>query len=171
MKLCAVADQDLNMRFQSFWLVTLVTREQAQLSVNTKDPELNEWPVSPYTFVGNYYPIGTLQLCLHFTVHREWWVFVARRALRHSCAASCLCSMLIWQSHLVLLSKEDCCWSSGKRLCLLKQEEKWAENWLKTWLWAKSLTQWEYITIWKERIWQRSVSWEKAVPTLIDLIF
>lgn len=71
MKLCAIAEQDLNMHLQSFWLATLVTREQAQLSINTKDPELNEWPVSPYTVVGNYYPISTLQLCLHFTVHRR----------------------------------------------------------------------------------------------------
>lgn len=71
MKLCAIADQDLNMGLQSLWLPTLVTREQTQLSVKTKDPELNEWPVSPYTFVGNYYPIGMLQLCVHFTVHRR----------------------------------------------------------------------------------------------------
>ena len=57
------------MHLQSLWFTTLVTREQAQLSVNTKDAELNEWPVSPCTFVGSYYPIGTLQLCLHFAAH------------------------------------------------------------------------------------------------------
>lgn len=48
-----------------------MTREQAKLSINTKEPELNEWPVSPYIAVGNYYPIGVFQLCLHFTIHRR----------------------------------------------------------------------------------------------------
>lgn len=47
-----------------------MTKEQAPLSVNTKDPELNEWLVPPYTVLGNYCPASTLQLCLHFTVHR-----------------------------------------------------------------------------------------------------
>lgn len=56
------------MCLQSFWPATLVTREQVLLSINTKDPELHEWP---YTVVGNYYPIRTLQLCLRFTVHRS----------------------------------------------------------------------------------------------------
>lgn len=34
-------------------------REQAPLSVNTKDAELNEWSTSPCTFVGNYQPLAS----------------------------------------------------------------------------------------------------------------
>lgn len=48
-----------------------MAKEQAPLSVNTKDPELNECLVSPYAVLGNYCLTGTLQLCLHFTVHRR----------------------------------------------------------------------------------------------------
>lgn len=88
-KLCAIAEQDLNVHLQSFWLATLVTREQAQLSINTKDPELNEWPVSPYTVVGNYYPIGTLRLCLHFTVRRR-----VVGVCFQTCASSLVCCEL-----------------------------------------------------------------------------
>lgn len=100
-KLCAKADQDLPLSLQSFRPATLVTREQASLSVSTKDPELNEWSLSPYTFVGNYHPIGKLQLCLHFAVPRR-----VASARCQACTSSLVCRELhVLHANLTL----SCC--------------------------------------------------------------
>lgn len=85
------------------------------MSINTKDPELNEWPVSPYTVVGNYYPIGTLRLCLHFTVHKR---------VVGVCCQTCASSLVCHELHVLHVNLTMSCCVSFQGGLLLKLWQK-----------------------------------------------